>query len=474
MIRGLASRFFVLVLAGYSATSSAAETSLSPYQSADSGPVSALGEIFEREQFTHVGGEAVFLGDLFDENGNYTIPPGSTWKFVWKQLAPYEFTITEAPFEYLGGEDLCWSFGHCGALRGVTALLPYQCAPEQPHAIELYHDGTRVARHEFRPTYFNPLIVERRLSNESIAPVWPKRSTNWPAGSTGVYAEVTDTLNCGATLDHTVVRFESFIKPQTGAHTHFTDDSELGTGTFSSYVAGSVVSKDGRQVEAPINSLGRVGVFYKAGEFGLVETIKLTAIRDIPDEDQLIRSEEESIDLTIKIPDLREFTANDAPVIFVDGGSCPHSPLPHSFTQKSWSIMDTLAEAYYLAHNSRLSLNDGTLMLGGFMDNKLNDDGTGGGRDSGCHVSHRVGIDIDINKYDATGDLLKDYVEEVKDAAGNVIDTIEHECTPVTIEGISQCREDQIKQWVQTFGGRQIVEGKSIHYRLEEDRETGD
>jgi hypothetical protein len=146
--------------------------------------------------------------------------------------------------------------------------------------------------------------------------------------------------------------------------------------------------------------------------------------------------------LRIEVPDLVQLTSANSPVIFADGGSCPHERLPHWFTHNSLDRMHALAQAYTLVTGRRLSVNDASLPYGGIIDNKLS---KGGGRDAACHVSHRDGVDVDLNRRDS----------------GNV-DVLTEK---MTVNG----REQPVIMWitalVERFGGFRVLE-ETIHYRF--------
>lgn len=95
--------------------------------------------------------------------------------------------------------------------------------------------------------------------------------------------------------------------------------------------------------------------------------------------------------LTIALDGLVELTAgDDAPVTFHDFGTCPHAKT-HFLTPTTLAAVKEVARKYLEGRGVMLSINDASLEFGGVIDN----------RDlirlTRCHVSHRQGIDIDIN-----------------------------------------------------------------------------
>jgi hypothetical protein len=88
-----------------------------------------------------------------------------------------------------------------------------------------------------------------------------------------------------------------------------------------------------------------------------------------------------------------------------------------------------------------LSFNDASLEFGGFFDK-----GTGNRADR-CHVSHRKGIDVDINSIDSKGrDIWFDLYTGVNGAYGVLFYDLE--------------------EYAELSDGKRVIEGESIHYRF--------
>lgn len=107
-------------------------------------------------------------------------------------------------------------------------------------------------------------------------------------------------------------------------------------------------------------------------------------------------------------------------------------------------VLDAMYKAKF---GHRLSFNDASLKFGGVIDNNTGskEKPKPGGRDSICHVSHRRGVDIDVNKTDE-GKL-------------NVVEEI------IEINGERYLIEDYINDVAVRLGLKRIEEKSSIHFR---------
>lgn len=142
-------------------------------------------------------------------------------------------------------------------------------------------------------------------------------------------------------------------------------------------------------------------------------------------------------------------TTNDGPIIFADGGTCPHEPYANWFLLSTKDRMIAIAETYFYLTGRKLSLNDSSLKYGGVIDNKH-----GGGRESDCHISHRRGNDIDLNKADS-GEV--DMLEAILEVDGEQLN----------VDGEPYVIINFLTELAARAGGKRHDE-EPIHYRFPE------
>lgn len=459
----------------FSFSANAVDTQFNPIQKGPTTSYAVLGDTFDRETYEAAGAEALFLGTLWDEDGNYLVAPGSTWTWIWRQEAPFRTTLASVSVEYVGGEDLCWSgLNYCGPLRSITYTVLAKCFPEEAHSVELIYNGNSIGTQVFEPTPFEPALQFLNIYEPSIAPTWPAKAGDYPAGSTTVGTEVKDSLDCGVVPKDVMVRFQSNVVPGSAGHEHFNSAEEIGTGEWTTSLSGAKWDPEGEHtkktmVDVPVtHTFGRLAISYKAKEHGVAEKITLTPVRY--KDGSLEKFEEQSDLLNIEIPGLERITTADG-VVFAYGGGCPHSPPAQFFTPTSYARMSFVAWKYADKTGAKLSLNDASLPYGGVVDNG----DSGGGRDNKCHVSHRVGIDIDINNANSVGDLLRDKLKKQVDENGNeVLDengkniwVVDKECDTVELNGKPVCGIKIVQSEMDKQGARLYQEAQSIHYRFE-------
>jgi len=197
---------------------------------------------------------------------------------------------------------------------------------------------------------------------------------------------------------------------------------------------------------------------YTAGKYGLTERIKVVATRPATltrdrTSDALQGAERPELD--IKVPGLSEL--DPAANHFAYGGGCLHSETGNKgdgvaryVTNEMAASLVVLNGYYQKWTGNNLSFNDASLPYGGFFDN-LN----GGGLDSGCHHSHRRGMDIDVNREDAAGEnnLRTKMVERggSRELLLNVVDV-----------------------WAEKSNLVRLIEKGSIHYRIKTKGGGGD
>lgn len=347
-----------------------------------------------------IGAVAGFRPRLFDENGNYLVDPGETWAWVWERTdIPEE--IARADLTYSGGDNHCWSDDYCGTLAWVAYTLEWPCMPEGDYKVTLFHNGAVVGSGVFKPVRFKPHVDYVGYAGSSIEPKRWKSSTGQ---ATEVGALIVDDLHCGYPIKAAEVTLASTVVGGSNGHVTLIN-GDIGTGQFESVGFNSTLNPDGPQqngtaIKGEADANGFYKARYRAKDHGALETLTVNVKRPATETDPEVAGGPASTEIQIKITGLVEVTSENAPVIFSDGGSCPHSVLPHWLTGGALSRLHLAAQIYLLQTGNKLSLNDASLPMGGVIDNKLS---AGGGRDAACHVSHRQGIDLDINLTDSGG-----------------------------------------------------------------------
>lgn len=107
---------------------------------------------FDRENFDGVGASARLNGRLFDGSGRYLVNEGDTWTWELHRVSGGKREVAREEVTYLGGEDRCWSYGHCGALEEISVTIGPECMADEAHEISLYFNGELVDREVFRPS----------------------------------------------------------------------------------------------------------------------------------------------------------------------------------------------------------------------------------------------------------------------------------------------------------------------------------
>ncbi|MFA5509172.1 MAG: hypothetical protein WC423_27365, partial [Vulcanimicrobiota bacterium] len=300
--------------------------------------------------------------------------------------------------------------------------------------ISMTHNGAPLGSGDFRPTRFRP-VVNDLWHTDSLKPA---PSAKEEGEITDYYVTVSDDLQCGQPLQDVEVTVKSDVGKDDLSHEHLRND--YGTGKFlpSPGFDASVTSAPPK-INGRTNHDGLFMAKYQAGEHGVQETLITQLKRPATDTDPEILGPQHKSSLHIKVPDLVEMIDEIAPVVFADGGTCPHSA--HWLTQNSRSRLYVISEIYHYRTGRKLSLNDASVAYGGVIDNKL----PAGGRDAACHVSHRLGNDIDLNKMDSGG-----------------VDTLE---SPVTSGEKTPLIVDWLTRLVSKFGGERMPEA-TIHFRF--------
>ncbi|WP_303902188.1 penicillin-insensitive murein endopeptidase [Thiohalomonas denitrificans] len=230
---------------------------------------------------------------------------------------------------------------------------------------------------------------------------------NLSAGSTGVKVEVNDSGCPNRPLPDADITIETRTVAGSGGHTHM--GKQAGTGSFPS----------GNATETGITN--EEGVFrteYTAGVVGLKEQVIATARADVSaaSEPPNIMESTGETELTIAIPDLVPLTpSSDYELYQSPTGQDTHRQNNYgtlglvSILQSVASqwIEDRVAEGTPAAEVKTLSFNDMSLPNGGVFDLCKS-------LQANCsHVSHEVGIDVDVNVTNRMG-LDHDETEALK------------------------------------------------------------
>jgi len=388
--------------------------------------------LFNRDTYDGIGSR-VWISGGYDEDFNYIVPVGSTWTWYLYRIEDEKGNavnqlLSEYPITYQGEVGSCktsWSNGWCTESTNWAVWWTYPCASEGRYRIKVLFNGNLVGEDEFSPSRYKPFIYARG-SKETIRPKVTKNDTN--AETTDVQILIRGVAGkeqqCTAPIYDATVRFTNTIVEEVESadgHAHFTSNNEIGTGEYIKSFATDVLNPDSdfdatknTSIEGKTNSNGFYQTKYKAGDFGIRETVTIEVTRDATDihpeltlesKEKPVQGEEsDTYTLDIKIPDLIPMKEgiNDGEFLFVYGGSCLHNPTARWVIPSMKSRLVLLDAIYKNKFGHRLSFNDASLPFGGVIDNNTGTElnPKPGGRDSECHVSHRQGIDIDLNRKD--------------------------------------------------------------------------
>lgn len=264
-----------------------------------------------------------------------------------------------------------------------------------------------------------------------------------------VTAVVRDHLGCNRPLEGVEVTLKNTIEPHGGGHTHFESSDEPGSGTYAPRQYGGTVS-DAHAITGVRASDGIYQATYTAGVLGVGEKIEVTASLPKamdPFEEPAVSDQAEA-GLDIRVEGLVELVPGEnGEFVFRDGGTCPHPTGTPNVSTATWMTPElrsrpvVLAGLYTHLTDGTLSFNDASLPNGGFYDNQ-----GGFGRNSGCHKSHRRGIDIDVNtKADGSGRAMHNITIPFRGREEKLVDLLTLVAEDLHLE--------------------EIPEGNSLHYR---------
>lgn len=208
---------------------------------------------------------------------------------------------------------------------------------------------------------------------------------------------VPDNLGCGEKLDDEWIQVKSYVVPGSGGHRHFTDE-EKGTGEIYVLELRPQPPSDDPtnfvfQMEHETEALG-----YTAGEFAVDERLEFTAMEGEAD---AVTNREVQIRTTASLPAMVQL-AGQGDWYEVRGSGNAGCDLNHneSATSRSSDFLlpyarntaTTMAYDFHERTGLKLKFNDASLESGGFFD------WGGSNRDAKCHATHRIGVDVDLNR----------------------------------------------------------------------------
>jgi len=320
-------------------------------------------------------------------------------------------------------------------------------------------NGSFVGQDEFSPTRYKP-VVTAVYSKKSIVP----QNTGFTASAaeTDIIVDLHGVAGiegqCKAQLPDAIVKLSNTIVPDSGSHNHFTMDTEIGAGAYLPQSVNDVLNPDisgtlDTVIEGKIDIYGLLYTKYKAGIYGLQENVTVEARREKTELHNEIKSEPFSYKLDIKVPNLTPLATDKVDYKLL--GSYKVSSIcddtahnnsstdrrSHYLTSNALIGVTSTAKLYKTNTQGMLSFNDASLAFGGFFDKgTLN-------RDEACHVSHRKGIDIDINSIDSKGrDIWFDNF--------------------TGINGNYSILFFELERYAKFNGGIRVPERGSIHYRF--------
>lgn len=376
---------------------------------------------YDRQNYKKTG-VSVFINNAL--TSTYNVGVGEFWTWKWYQVEDAKGNavnklMNSLTVTYNGKVGTCdyqWSNDRgdvfCGTFNRWWSYVNSQCWPDGKYKIEVEHDAIVIGRHNFQPTLFIPetpvITVTSNLISPAIsASVDSRASSNSSlpavqAGETDVTVKVTDNLNCGELLEGVTVTLTNTIVPDSASHKHFTSMTEAGTGEYiSSVPVWTSINPDKNSIDVDTDVNGEVTATYKAGFYGVQETI--TAEVTDPTDGSVLSAEDT---LAIKknlVPLDTSGLLYSLRGSFGTSSSCNDQAHNDSATLRRshyvTPIMRTrvleMYDRFFIETGIRLSFNDASLQFGGIFDS-----GTGGRTDvrsNRCHLTHRQGVDIDVN-----------------------------------------------------------------------------
>ncbi|MCW8918671.1 MAG: hypothetical protein OQL08_07630 [Gammaproteobacteria bacterium] len=449
-----------------------------------------LGNEYERYQWDNIGGEIeihAYNTAPFEDGEYWSIAlykSGETLQLIKEEKYIYDyysgFGCIQIP--YYGGYRSYWCYLNFNANRPPELTSVYKlkfsfnakCLDDGEYVLKAEHAGTVISLQTFRPTPFTPTITSA-LTEQSIHPSIPltQQPYNNPtpesvvpgttAGKTFVMAHVSDGLDCMNTkfLKDTEITLQSIVVPDSASHRHFTSVNQVGTGRFFKADPSSAnpeaiptTSSIPSEITLKPDEIGSTWAMYKAGHFGIEENIEITAKNSTTGAQSSPTAQHR---LSIKMPDLVPLDTSGVDYYIRGTGNegCDLGHNASATTRRSHyvlpymeTLVTTLAKWYTLNTGGlKLSYNDASLEYGGFFDKGNNDNLT-----QRCHLTHREGLDIDVNSNE----------ESTCPDASN-LDCISPGLSPDNQE---MTRLEFLTNTVKQWKGYRWNEGNLIHYRF--------
>lgn len=326
------------------------------------------------------------------------------------------------------------------------ATFATQCLETKNYYIAASHASVSAPKQNFRPTRFQP--TEGEIISGSLASIPPKLP-EIDAQKTTISVLVKDNLDCNVPLEDIPISVKNTLVPESGSHKHFNDDEETGTGEYvASIPPWSTINDDKTHIASVTDQEGLFTANYQAGIYGIQENVTVKVIN--PDTNEELES---SGTLDIRIPGLSSLNAQSGPYILLGSfkTSCDKQHNDSSTQRRSHYLkervvlgVEAVANEYLSRTDAMLSFNDGSLEYGGFFDKGSNL------RSERCHISHRKGIDIDLNKIDTGNNNIRDKKEIV-----------------IGENGAPEPLLSLVNNIFRSQGARRIVEETSLHYRFD-------
>jgi hypothetical protein len=409
---------------GSAVSANTASAFYGPYEVDMYGRPVALDDLYRRYPYPYIG--VIFLFQTTRSSSLTLLPEdGETWvltfineelgRVIGRTALTYD-AATDCLVDEDGYRPICGLYIPPGVNETRTKVLTIsyytRCIDEVGYHIGVtMNDGSSPpgAPYQFMASRFRPAIASVSHADH-LLPELPGDNFTTPGtphidpGKTPVQIAVEDDLGCHERLeDGTQVTLENRILKGSGGHSHFLDvaGDVHGDGKYTVRSAADTIVET-YEVTGPVDQYGTFTADYTAGRLGVTEAIDVTVTREPrenePDEIRLERRDASELD--IKVPGLMHMAPSDQNAfVYQYGGGCPHDPPAAQYgTESLYNAVRALNSYYKSLTGDDLSYNDASLPFGGLFDNK-----GGGGRDAGCHQSHRRGIDVDINSADKQG-----------------------------------------------------------------------
>ena len=414
-----------------------------------------LASRYQRYQHANVGVIAQY-DNVFDAEGNYIVPVGEVLRWVFVRD---DSTLAYLEYRYIGGPEHCWvtSSGvqNCGTFNKFLSFLPLKCRPEQgDYQLLFFRTGVEALNHHFDTERFKM----KRSESGLVVPTsfLPKAyGSDGDGGSKEIRVAVVDDLNCNQKLEDVQITVQSTLVPGTNSHQHFSS-ARYGTGEFQPIPEFPVtLTEHDTKVVGKTRATGDFRVRYQALDYALTEQVRFELLRPAVNgfaEDKY----ETTRNWNIKWPFVGEFPSfnfGSHTWDYTANGQACHGANDTQATALVAYVGDALAlglDGYFqFAGGYFLSLNDASFPWGGIVDSwGAMDSGTGACGNS--HVSHRIGIDIDINRRDKApngGRVIMNLDGTAGDNYGGV--------------ALLSTLDDQME----LAGFNRVPEDASIHYR---------